>query len=434
VVNDGELDSTKPNSTVAVISVNDAAVAANDSYSVNEDEALTKDAATGVLSNDSDVDSASFTANLVTNTAHGALTLNANGSFTYMPDANYNGPDTFTYKANDGSLDSDEATVSITVNAVNDAPSFTEGTNQAVDEDSGAQSVPNWAINISAGPANESTQTVSFIVTNDNNALFSTQPDVDSNGSLTYRSAPDTYGSATVTVKAKDDGGTANGGQDTSALRTFTITVNPVNDAPGISNITNKTIEKDTSTGPIPFSVWDAETPAGDLTVAGSSDNPALVPNTNIVFAGSGANRTVRVAPASGQSGTVTITVRVSDGVPTTHSFVLTVEDTVSPTVKSVTPLNGQTGVGPTTNVYASFSEAMKPGTINKMTFKLLKKGTTKPVAATVRYDALSKKAILDPSVKLVRGATYVAQITTAAKDLAGNPLAANKTWQFRIK
>src|SRR5207244_1217622 len=54
--------------------------------------------------------------------SHGTLTLNSNGSFSYSPDANYNGPDSFTYKANDGSLDSNTATVSITVNAVNDAP------------------------------------------------------------------------------------------------------------------------------------------------------------------------------------------------------------------------------------------------------------------------------------------------------------------------
>ena len=50
------------------------------------------------------------------------MTLNANGSFTYTPAANYNGPDSFTYKANDGAADSNVATVSLTVNAVNDAP------------------------------------------------------------------------------------------------------------------------------------------------------------------------------------------------------------------------------------------------------------------------------------------------------------------------
>ena len=57
--------------------------------------------------------------------SHGSLTLNANGSFTYTPDANYNGPDTFTYRASDATLTSNLATVTITVSAVNDAPAVT---------------------------------------------------------------------------------------------------------------------------------------------------------------------------------------------------------------------------------------------------------------------------------------------------------------------
>src|SRR2546425_2844811 len=76
----------------------------------------------GVLSNDSDVESSPLSAVLVAGPTHGSLALNANGSFTYTPASNYNGPDSFTFKANDGSLDSNVATVSITVTAVNDAP------------------------------------------------------------------------------------------------------------------------------------------------------------------------------------------------------------------------------------------------------------------------------------------------------------------------
>jgi len=78
--------------------------------------------ASGVLANDSDIDSASLTAALVSGPTHGVLSLNANGSFTYTPAANFNGSDSFTYKANDGSLDSNLATVSLTINPVNDAP------------------------------------------------------------------------------------------------------------------------------------------------------------------------------------------------------------------------------------------------------------------------------------------------------------------------
>src|SRR5207237_494912 len=74
------------------------------------------------LGNDADVEGTALTAILVSGPSHGTLTLNSNGSFTYTPHADYNGPDNFTYKANDGSLDSSVATASLTVTAVNDAP------------------------------------------------------------------------------------------------------------------------------------------------------------------------------------------------------------------------------------------------------------------------------------------------------------------------
>jgi VCBS repeat-containing protein len=106
-------------------STNHAPVANADSYSVNENATLTVTAA-GVLANDTDADGNSLTAVLASNPSHGTLTLNASGSFTYTPVANYVGTDSFTYKANDGTVDSaSAATVSITVNAVIHAPVVT---------------------------------------------------------------------------------------------------------------------------------------------------------------------------------------------------------------------------------------------------------------------------------------------------------------------
>ena len=90
---------------------NSAPTATGDSYTVAEDGTLTP--ATGVLANDSDPDGNPLTAALVAGPSHGTLTLNVNGTFTYNPSANYNGPDSFTYKANDGSLDSNVATVNL---------------------------------------------------------------------------------------------------------------------------------------------------------------------------------------------------------------------------------------------------------------------------------------------------------------------------------
>ena len=79
------------------------------------------------------------------------------------------------------------------------------------------------------------------------------------------------------------------------------LTVTAVNDAPTISNITDRTINEDAGTGAVAFTIGDAETAAGSLTVTGTSSTPTLVPNANIVFGGSGASRTVTVTPAANQ-------------------------------------------------------------------------------------------------------------------------------------
>src|SRR5205823_667004 len=127
------------------------------------------------------------------------------------PNADYNGTDTLTMVTNDrgytgaGGALSDTDSVLITINAVNDAPSFTKGADQTVNEDAGAQSVTGWATNISAGPPDESGQALNFVVTNSNNGLFSAQPDVDGAGKLTYKPADNANGTATVTVKLHDN-------------------------------------------------------------------------------------------------------------------------------------------------------------------------------------------------------------------------------------
>src|SRR5205814_1508585 len=122
--------------TMTVTAVNDVPVAANDAYSVNEDTTLAI-AAPGVLGNDTDPDAGDTrTAVLASGPANGTLTLNADGSFTYTPSLNFNGTDSFTYKAKDAAgAVSDAATVTITVNAVNDVPTITDIVNQTVDED-----------------------------------------------------------------------------------------------------------------------------------------------------------------------------------------------------------------------------------------------------------------------------------------------------------
>src|SRR5438552_14160765 len=96
-----------------------------------------------------------------------------------------------------------------------------------------------------------------------------------------------------------------------------------------MSSIALLTSSQNTATPPIATTVGDSQTAPGSLTLSGASSNPTLVPVANIVFGGSGANRTVTVTPALNQTGTATITVTVSDGSLTaSQSFALTVNPT----------------------------------------------------------------------------------------------------------
>jgi VCBS repeat-containing protein len=113
--------------------INNPPVAADNAYSVNEDNTLTV-AAPGVLGNDSDPDGDTLTAVLVSGPSHGTLTLNPDGSFTYTPAENFFGTDYFTYQAYDGVAYSNVATVTITVTSVNDAP-VAQNDSYTTDED-----------------------------------------------------------------------------------------------------------------------------------------------------------------------------------------------------------------------------------------------------------------------------------------------------------
>jgi|SRR5215208_6742272 dipeptidyl aminopeptidase/acylaminoacyl peptidase len=115
--------------------------------------------------------------------------------------------------------------------------------------------------------------------------------------------------------------------------------------------------------------------------------------------------------------------------------------DTTAPKVISTSPKANAKGVAPTVNIRATFSEDMLASTINKTTFKLLKKGATTKIAAAVSYSAATNKATLNPTRALQKGATYKAAMTTGAKDRAGNSLDQNanagsqqKRWVFTVK
>lgn len=134
-VSDGTATPVTGLKNIAGIAVNDAPVAIDNNFTINEDGGGFLPPP-GILGNDYDVDSGSLTTVLVSNVTHGTLTLNSNGSVWYWPDSNYNGTDSFTYKVYDGALYSNVATVTYTINPVNDAPTATNlGTPETYTED-----------------------------------------------------------------------------------------------------------------------------------------------------------------------------------------------------------------------------------------------------------------------------------------------------------
>ncbi len=234
---------------------------------------------------------------------------NATGRLTFTPVASANGTATITVTVNDGQAQNNliTRTFTVTVNAVNDPPTLDPIASRAINADAGQQNIS--LSGITSGSPYEN-QILHLSATSNNPGLIPnpnviyTSPNIT--GTLIFTPSPGSAGTATITV-------TVNDGQAESNIvtRAFSVTVNAL---PTISAIPNQTIVTNTSTGPVSFVLSDLETPASNLVVWAASSSPALIPTNNIVLGGSGSNRTVRLTPLAGQSGSATITLSVSDG------------------------------------------------------------------------------------------------------------------------
>jgi len=340
---------------------------------------------------------------------------NATGSLSFTPVAAASGTATITVTVNDGQAQNNTATrtFTVTVNAVNDVPTLNSIANVTVNEDAGPQTVS--LSGITSGAANEN-QTLTVTASSSNTGLIPnptvTYTSPNTTGSLSFTPKPDANGSATVTV-------TVNDGQSANNLitRTFTVTVNAVNDAPTLSHIANQTINENGATAALPFTVSDVETPAGNLSVSGSSSNPSLVPPGNIVFGGSGANRTVTVTPATTVFGTATITIQVSDGSggAASDSFTLNVTGVnQAPTLDPVANLTINEDAGPQTVNLTGISS----GAANELQVLTVTATSSNPAlipAPTVTYASPNSTGSL--SFTPVPNANGTASITVTVND-----------------
>jgi hypothetical protein len=223
------------------------------------------------------------------------------GALILAYNPNLSGAATLTIRATDPADEFVETSFSVTVNPVNDAPNFTKGTDLTILEDAAAQTIPNWATDISVGPANESGQSRQFLVENNNNALFLIQPTIAPDGTLTYTTAPNANGSAVVAVRLEDSGGTDHGGEDTSIVQSFTINITPVNDVPSFTKGANQTTNENAGEQIVPN--WATNLTSGPLDEGTQSLSFSLTTNNNSLFA---------VLPTIDPDGTLRYTPAVS--------------------------------------------------------------------------------------------------------------------------
>ena len=197
VTTDGEFNSNVAHATVHVVPVDDAPVAANGSASGNEDTVIS---GTVPVASDVDNTAAQLSYALVGangGAAHGTVALNADGTFTYTPAHDYNGSDSFSFKANDGSLDSNVATESLTINPVNDAPVAANGSVSG-NEDTVIAGV------LAASDVDNTPAQLSYALVGANGGATHGTVALNANGTFTYTPAANFNGSDSFSFKAND--------------------------------------------------------------------------------------------------------------------------------------------------------------------------------------------------------------------------------------
>ncbi len=189
-------------------------------FTTNEDTPLDEILPAGDPENDS------LTYTVSTQPIKGVVSnLTSTGSFTYTPNSNESGVDTFSYQVNDGSNNSNIATITLNITPINDPPSFAKGTNLSHLAVAGAQTVNVWATDINPGAPDETSQTVTFTVAvdNDGSGILSGIPTINpATGDLSYTLTGNS-GTANLTATLQDSGDGTNSSSQTFTIITGTV-------------------------------------------------------------------------------------------------------------------------------------------------------------------------------------------------------------------
>ena len=443
--NDGTVNSNNTATVTitvnAVTPANRAPVAVNDSYSVDAGATLGV-IAPGVLGNDTDPDNDPLTAVLASGPSSGAFNLSSNGSFTYTPTIS-SGQVTFTYRANDGTVNSNNtATVTITVNAVtaaNRAPVLS-----SIGNKTGTVGSPVTFTASATDP--DSGQTLTFSLGAGAPAGASINP---TSGAFTW--TPTSVGSPSVTVRVTDNGTPAMSDQEAI---TVTVTAGtPGNTAPVADD---KAVSTNEGT-PVAVTLTASDADGNSLTyavVAGPSNGTL-----------SGTAPDLTYTPAAGYSGPDSFTYNANDGTDSSNTATVSITvtaDTEPPPPPatgdlSVSPADGEAEIPVTTTVMItanasaarSIAEPLDIATIvNNDTFRLTENssgeeasrsregdGENTPcvsngvVNGTIAYDDFRTTATFTPDCLLANGTMYTGTITPVAS--TQSVLAETFTWSF---
>jgi hypothetical protein len=260
------------------------------------------------------ITASSSNASLIPNPTVNYTQFFVSGTLALAPVPNASGVATISVVVADNVGASITSTFTVTVTAVNDAPTLAAISDVTVTEDGGPQTLN--LSGISAGPANEAAQSLAITATSNNPGLIP-NPSVNyaspsASGTLTFAPVTDAFGTATITVVVTDNGGTANSGVNTVA-RTFNVIVTPVSDSFTLGTLTNLTILEDAPEQTIILNgIGTGTTNATQaLTVTASSTNPGLIPNPVVAYTTPGTSGTLSFAPVANAVGSATIVVIV---------------------------------------------------------------------------------------------------------------------------
>ncbi|MER9397476.1 Ig-like domain-containing protein [Mesorhizobium sp. M0615] len=302
-VSDGFAQSNVATVTLTVTPVNDAPVATDDIASVTEDGSLIL----AVLGNDSDVDGDALTPVLVTGPANGTLTLNLNGSFTYAPTANFSGTDSFTYKASDGTAESNIATVTLTVTPVNDAP-------VAADDLASVAEGGSVAVSVLANDTDVDGDALSpILVTEPTNGTLT----LNSDRSFTYAPKANFSGTDSFTYKSSD-------GSAESNIATVALTINAANQNHAPLAIGDMATAAEDGSVVVPVLTNDSD-------VDGDSLTPILVTGPTNGTLTLNPDGSFTYAPNANFFGTDSFTYKASDGIA---------ESNIAIVALTITPVN----------------------------------------------------------------------------------------------